>query len=401
MSNNSHNLEMEMKAFINEICERIGPREPCSDKEANGAKFFYNKLKNYYDDVTIEKFPTHLGAFKGGFRIPMVLYIVSIISYWYYPWLSFILSTASLIILIGEMTMAREVIDFLFPKKTSQNVIAKIRPEAEADKTKKLVIIGSHMDSNWEFPLFRKLGYGFPVIIAVNLFLNSILMVISGIKLVLVIIQNEGAFHNVETIFFWIFICGVPFALAQLFFSISNRPVMGANDNLSAVAICYELAKYLSVPENPPKNTEVWIAAFGCEETGSKGSKAFVKKHYDEIKDARVINIDMVGNKNVPLFIGTSEIVGSVKMDKKIIALIKEFADKYNIPVKAGPSMAFTDSLSFARKGIASVSILSMPGSSKEFYYHTREDTIENMDFKNLVDTYKIVIDVINTIDNS
>lgn len=401
MLDTNHKLEMEMKAFINEICEKVGPREPCSDKEADGAKLFYNKLNDYHDDITVEEFSTHLGAFKGCFRIPMVLYIISIIFYWYYPWLSFILSTASLIILIGEMTMAREVIDFLFPKKTSQNVIAKIQPEAETDKARKLVIIGSHMDSNWEFPMFRKLGYRFTVIIAINLFLNGILMIVSGIKLASVLTQKGLLTYNVETIFFWIFICGVPFALAQLFFSISNRPVMGANDNLSAVAICYELAKYLSVPENRPKNIAVWIAAFGCEETGSKGSKAFVKKHYDEIKDAKVINIDMVGNKNVPLFIGTSEIVGSVKMDKKIIALIKEFTDKYDIPVKTGPSMAFTDSLSFARKGIVSASILSMPGSSKEFYYHTREDTIENMDFKNLVNTYKIIIDVIKTIDNS
>ena len=61
--------------------------------------------------------------------------------------------------------------------------------------------------------------------------------------------------------------------------------------------------------------------------------------------------------------------------------------------------MAYTDSLSFARKRISAVSMSSIPQSSKELYYHTRNDVIENLDFKNLVNVYKILKDFIKTID--
>ncbi len=174
---------------------------------------------------------------------------------------------------------------------------------------------------------------------------------------------------------------------------------MGANDNLSGMAICYGIALYYRLSENRPRNTEVWINAYGCEEIGSKGSKFFVKKYFNAIKKAKVINLDMVGYKNSPVLIHKSEILGLVKMDYNLIDLINKIAKNLNIKTKICSSKAYTDSLSFSRKQISTVSMSSMPQSSKELYYHTRNDVIENLDFKNLVNVYKICIDLIKTID--
>ena len=390
------NLNLKMRDFILEFCDKIGPRPPCSSNEKKAAQLFYNKIKNYCDEIEIENFFAHPQAYKSAFRFPMILYILTIILYWFLPLLSLALITLSCIILFGEMYLAKEIIDLIFPKKYSQNVISKIKAK---NHTKHLLIIGCHIDSNWEFPLIRKIKYGFVVIVGVNVFLNEILLIALIIKNTLNMINLETNLSAYELILYWIFIAGIPFALVQLFFIISNLPVMGANDNLSGMAVCYEIAKNLSIPENKPKDIEIWINAYGCEEIGSKGSKFFVKEHINEIKDAKVINLDMIGYRNSPLLLLKSEILGLIKMDKTIIKLVKKSALLNDINIKLSSSMAYTDSLSFSRKGLSAVSISSKPQSSKEFFYHTRNDVIENLDFKNLVNAYKICMNIIKQLD--
>ncbi len=389
-------LIVEMKDFILEFCEKVGPRPPCSNNEVKAAKLFYNKLKALGYNVENEKFTVHPGAYKASFRVPMILFILSVIFYWIYPLLSLIISILSCSILIGEMYFVKEVIDLLFPKKHSQNIISKIESQNQA---KNLIIIGSHLDSNWEFPLIRKIRYGFIIIISINLISNVILLIILPMKIIINFLKLETGFFYFELILYLILIGSIPIALIQFFFIISNQPVMGANDNLSGMAVCYGIAKYYSHSENRPRNTEVWINAYGCEEIGSKGSKFFVKKYFNTIKKAKVINLDMVGYKNSPVLIHKSEILGLVKMDYNLIFLIDKLTKILNIKTKISSSMTYTDSLSFARKHISTVSMSSLPQSSKELYYHTRNDIIENIDFKNLVNVYKICIDLIKTID--
>ncbi|MHA1526962.1 MAG: hypothetical protein ACTSQD_08015, partial [Promethearchaeota archaeon] len=238
MSNTEAILEREMKEFIQEFCETIGPRAPCSSEERTAANLYKEKLKSHCDDVVSETFFTHPGAYKAAFRVPMVLYLVSLVLYWLIPWLSLIVSIISIIVLFGEMTLAKEVIDFIFPKKSSQNIISKIKPNNQA---KTLIIIGSHIDSNWEYPFIRKFRNKFPILIGINWFLNTILFLLLIIKNLLLFIGFEALFFPIELVFFTIFIVIIPVPLIQLFFIISNRPVMGANDNLSGMAVCHEL----------------------------------------------------------------------------------------------------------------------------------------------------------------
>ena len=112
-------LIAEMKDFILEFCEKVGPRSPCSNNESKAAILFYNKLKALGYNVKIEEFTVHPGAYKASFRLPMILFILSIIFYWIYPLLSLIISILSCLILIGEMYFVKEVIDLFFPNKHS------------------------------------------------------------------------------------------------------------------------------------------------------------------------------------------------------------------------------------------------------------------------------------------
>ena len=234
MLNTDLALEKEMHDFILEFCEKIGPRAPCSKEEREAAILFREKIKDHSDFTSQEMFHTNPGPYKAAYLVPMVLYFVSLVLYLFIPWLSLVVSIILLFILFGEMTLTRQVIDFLFPKKQSQNIISKIMPKSQ---TRDLVIIGSHVDSNWEFPLIRLFRNKYTIIFGVNVFLNVILFLLLIMKNVSILFSFQAIIFNVEIVVFWILVITIPFPLTQLFFMILNRPVMGANDNLSGMAV--------------------------------------------------------------------------------------------------------------------------------------------------------------------
>ncbi len=328
----------------------------------------------------------------------MILYLGALAVYWIVPWLSLILAAASFIVFFGEMALVYEVIDRAFPAKESVNLVSKIKPSGER---KHLLIIGGHLDSNYEFPLMRKLGVYFSLIIAINTILGGVLFLFLVIKNLFLLFGAVAILVDIDPMLFWVFCGGIPFALLQLFFIISNLPVMGANDNLSAIGVCYELAKALGKSGRRPQSVEVWITAFGCEETGSMGSKAFVKAHLSEIQGAQALLLDMVGNKESPLEINASEVFGLVKMDPAFISQVQDAAKQAGLALVAKPSMAFTDALSFRRKKVPAATLFSMPRGSKHFYYHTRHDTMENLGFENMVSAYKICLNLVAQLDKA
>lgn len=393
------NLSAEMKEFIIEACEKIGPRPPCSEEEKKGAEYYKEKMMSYCDEIAIEPFSIRLGAYKAGFRLPMIFFIAALGLHVVSPTASLLCMIISLFILFGKMILARPVIDFMFPQKSSQNVIAKIQPLGS--NVKQLVIFGSHIDSNWEYPLFRMFGNRFTIFMAINVLLVTVFSLFLVVENILIFVLNAEALSGIGSVAIWIFgLIGVPFALLQIFFMISNRPVMGANDNLSGMAVCYELAKTFSSPENRPESVEVWIAAFGCEEIGSMGSKAFIEKHWEEIKNAKVINFDMLGFDS-DLNVHSAEISNMLKMTPELMELVLESAREIEVPIIPKSVLFYTDSMSFIRKRIAATALSSWPTSSKHFYYHTRYDIPENLAFVNLVNSYKVSVNLVKKLDHA
>ncbi len=80
----------------------------------------------------------------------------------------------------------------------------------------------------------------------------------------------------------------------------------GALDNASGTAFLIELSKNLSSLIKPKR--DIIFVAFSGEEFGLLGSKDFVSKHNEEIKNSDVINFDMIGAPHTPIsfMIGTS-----------------------------------------------------------------------------------------------
>ena len=79
----------------------------------------------------------------------------------------------------------------------------------------------------------------------------------------------------------------------------------GALDNASGTSFIIEMSKYIKSLGKPERN--IIFAAFNAEEYGFMGSKAFVNKYKNYLKDAKVFNFDMVGSDAAMLYIAGSK----------------------------------------------------------------------------------------------
>ena len=272
-----------MYEIIQSIIDECGPRMPCSPQEAQGAEIIKKELEQVCDDAELEPFSCSPRAFLGYIKVDIVLVFLSFISffliplnlfnYWGYvmSFLSFGLNLIAILIIWNEFFNYREFIDPLFKSRNSQNVIGKIYPKEEV---KKILIFSGHHDSALQFNLLTHLKIGYPIILFLGLGVMFLWLVVSIVILLLTLIGLF--FYEIFFIFVLIlFLIGTP-ALIGLFFFVSfgnkANKVPGAVDNLSAVAIVLAIGKYLkNHKEIIPKNTEIRLISFGCEEAGLKG----------------------------------------------------------------------------------------------------------------------------------
>jgi Zn-dependent M28 family amino/carboxypeptidase len=172
---------------------------------------------------------------------------------------------------------------------------------------------------------------------------------------------------------------------------------MGANDNLSAVAVILGIAE--NVSKKPPRNTEVWIVSFGTEEPATLGSKVFAQRHGEELKDAYVFNMETVGQGDFGVV--TREISVSGNLSKELAEIVVKAGKKCNVKVKPIElKYGNTDATPIARQGFKSVTIMGMDENELFTLWHIPEDVPENIDEKNLQKALKLCLQILEDIDS-
>jgi hypothetical protein len=83
----------------------------------------------------------------------------------------------------------------------------------------------------------------------------------------------------IDIVYLILSIMGIPIFVTVIYGLVGGKPVLGANDNLSGIAVALALAKYFSDDLNRLKNVTLWLGAFGSEECGGRGSEAFIKRY--------------------------------------------------------------------------------------------------------------------------
>ena len=294
-----------------------------------------------------------------------------------------------------------EIIDWIFPEKQSCNVHVKFSPQ---DIQERLVVISCHHDSNVVFPIANRFGSRFPLFMTTVVLANAFLFILCTLQLLFLSVGSAGLLAGYSAVTFPGLILLTATVPVQLYVFLKvicpEQPVMGANDNLSAVAVCLLLADYLSLPKNRPQRTAVWLASFGSEEFGLRGSKSFVRRYRKHIRDALVLNLDMVGARGARLQVVTKEEQNLIPLSQEMVSLMQRSACALDIPLPAKPIMFFTDAMSFALKGIKATSLTALDEKGLLNTYHSLEDTEDKLDYDLIFDTYRLCTAFLRGVDD-
>jgi len=408
-----------MYTFIETICNEIGPRESGTEQEILAGDKIEGELRKFCDETRQEEYKSSPHAFLGGIRYGAALVLIAVVFYWINllvdlnliqisEFYSLILLVSALILIIVtisyfilEVMKYYEVYDFLFPKRESQNVIGTINPKNEVKNT---IIFSAHHDSAFEFNTFYYLKRFGQLIINIGYIAVGIVLIAIILKLVFFLLSIEQPI--LFLVFGIVFIFFVPIILVYIFFH-SSKPVLGAFDNLSGVAIVLGIGKYLSESKDNseifPKHTRVRLISFAGEESGLRGAKRYVKKHYDELlsNGTTVVNMDSIAKKDIIVIHDKEPGIGA-KHNPDVFEPLLGIAKKVNLKVKLMPlPFGATDAAAFSKKAIPATTIGGL-NLKEELapYYHTRKDTPAVIEKEALGQIVQICLDYLKLIDN-
>nr|MDO8080172.1 M28 family peptidase [Candidatus Freyarchaeota archaeon] len=416
----STSLKNYMHKFIVDICDEIGPRESgCKEEELAGNKI-EEELKKFCDKTHQEEYTSSPTAFLGFIRYGSLLIIFGIVLYWFsllisLGWLqistnlaliSSVIASILSVIAVGyfilEVMRYRELVDFMFPKKRSKNVIGTINP---TDKVKHTIIFAGHHDSAYEFNIFYYLKNMGAATIFIGYVGSIVFCVVSVLRTISYFLPLPFDLRLVFLLFGIFFIFLAPIAGIYVFFH-SYKPVLGAFDNLSAVAVVLGIGKYLSENKNNakiyPKHTRIHLISFAGEEAGLRGSKRYVKAHYKELKEKGtiLINMDGIAAKDNIIIMNKETLIGA-KHNQEICTSLLKIAQEQGINARLGAlPFGATDAAAFSRKKLPATTISSQDFSRLPNFYHTRLDTPDVVDKEALGQVLQICLQYLNYVDN-
>ena len=379
---------------IRHVCETYRERLPGSRAERDAQAYFKGELEGYADEVLMEDFTLHPRAFMGFFNIAAGGMLLATPLYFLsrgsvpLAAAGLALNIVTVLVFLFEYLFYWEFTDFLYPKKTSRNVYAVRRPSGEV---RRRIIFGGHTDAANEWT-YSWLAEGAGVAAAIG---SAVLaMIISLLAATCNVVYTVAANAYGYTAFAskwqggWLawsvllLICVVP-GVAIIFFINYRVVVDGANDNLSANYIAMSVLKEMREGGVRFGNTEVGCLITGSEEAGLRGAKAFAKRHKAQLSDPNVetvfIALDTM-REIEELRVCNFGCTGTVYNDKAVGDLLHDAGRACGVDI---PDTEWypgaLDSEAFTMYGLRASGFTGVSHDAKR-YYHTRQDTADNMD---------------------
>jgi hypothetical protein len=325
---------------------------------------------------------------------------------WLTATLALVFSLSALLLFIFEFVLGFEVIDPMYKKKGSVNVVGTLRP-AESLNVKRLLILSGHHDSALEFTWLRFTGYGFFILIATWMLALLTVLVVSAIQLVGVAIGSEPLI-KIGTMGWILLVYPVlPAIVFTIFFARGRKNggrVPGAADNLSGCALVVAMCRFLM--ENPsciPQDTEIRFITFGSEEAGLRGSHRYVQRHIAELQqmDARLLNFETIVHPEIAIL--TSEANGIVKNSTEMVNSLVAAAQRAGVPYRMQPATLGTsnDAGRFSRVGLKACTLLGFNTQQMVTFYHQERDNPEILTLEPLLNVLKLTREWIKMVERS
>ncbi|MDR1463928.1 MAG: M28 family peptidase [Oscillospiraceae bacterium] len=384
---------------IRYICGTFKKRLPGSQPERNAQAFFQKELGGYCDNVMMEDFDLHPGAFMGFIPIAALFMLASVVLYWVghgsvaIAVIGFVLPLLALLMFLFEFLFYRNFVDFLFPKKVSRNVYGVRKPQGEV---KRRIIFGGHTDAanEWRWSMAAEAkGLAVAIFGGVASMLLGLFINLARMIYVILAQTQYGEFSKHMRDYFsladypgWlamgvVLLVTIPFIIIIALFINYKIVVDGANDNLSANFISMSVIRDMAEQGFRFENTEVGCLLTGAEEAGIRGAKAFSQKHKKDLSDVETIFISMDTMREIKeMRVCNFGCTGTVKNDKAVGNLLHEAAGNCGIDIPDSELYpGAVDAEAFSMVGLRATGFTAVSHEAKR-YYHTRQDTADNID---------------------
>ncbi|MFX0101210.1 MAG: M20/M25/M40 family metallo-hydrolase [Candidatus Hodarchaeota archaeon] len=413
----SKQLAIEAKKLIEDVCEVAWTRLPGSEGEKKAQEFLREKMKELgAEEVNVRNFKVYSRFFRWWPEISIYLFLISLVAYLFIPLVALALSALAVANIFFKL-FSYTFLDVLFKANPSSNVVGKLKVK---DVPKRVLILGGHTDSNYEYPLVGKYGSGF-IKYLIPIFGLLVIWILTALLRFIDTVIAHGIIGDINVVawgvftnpawYDWLYFAqffGLPYVLYLGFNVVTSKPVCGANDNLSGVSVTLQILNYFHKhPDERPNNVELWFTCFGSEEGGMMGSKAMAKDVRNALDDGTfpaksvwVINFDSVAATG-PLHIATSEPLYRCKYLPDVYTALGKSAEKAGVEYFSKSLAAGTDSAPFGRLEIPGTGVLCFGEGPSPAHWHTLDDIPENLDITGIINCIKLGIQFVKDVDES
>lgn len=364
------------------------PRFILTDGEKKAEGYIKAKMKDCGLEVTTEEFQFSFFPMEVLMRLALLLQALVIFSAAFlfdkFPAVSVALCVFVIAVLCLSSRWNRlfEFAGRIGKKHVSHNVVGKMASE----KGRAAVIVSAHYDTKSQLmpisvriPLF--------VISMLGTLLLSLVLLVAGVARLLSFRIPASPLYFYSGVF-------VSIVTLSLLANVTGNKSDGSGDDASGIAAILALAR--AFREEKPKNLDLLFLATSGEEVGLFGAMGFVKAHEKEMDRSRTfnINIDGIGAKRA--FFNSGYGIPVTRTSKKLNAYIQQISAERGIKMRGAylPTGAAADHMPFVEHGFEAASIHSvMP------FVHTKKDSIERINQKNLENAIAVVYELIKKLD--
>lgn len=398
----------DLHAFIVDYIERFGPRRAGSEAEAKAQRHFEAQLGEFCTRTETQPFRAALRSKFHALKATSVLYWASLVLFWFWPAVALGVAAVNAVLLAMNFVLYMHVLDPLYRRRTSHNVVGTLEPTEDVRHT---VILSGHMDSTPEFIWWYWLGHWGGPITVVSVAQQLLWPLVLGLTMAI-----APAVPAAEVVSWahlpWAVFAALSPLVITLFFIHGKRVVPGAQDNLSGVAVAYGVAHSLgqTTLDGTPaghsrlRHVRIEVVSFGSEEAGLRGSRAYARANRHRLDPANTHFINMDGiMEHDQMHVITLEPSRRQRYSRDVVHKVKHHLDAHGetparlqvLPIGA------TDGAELAAIGLSGTSIIGFGMKKLHPTYHTRRDVPQHVQPAALERTRRALIQYIEELDET
>jgi hypothetical protein len=391
-------LTQEILAHIRHLAENIGGRGSCTPAERQAGEYVAGQLRQLgLGEVKAESFQAILSSYKP-YALAFIAALLGTLAA-----LSSgsraVLALASLLNALGAWGMLAETefapnwTRWSLPKASSQNVVARLRPSG---KVTHHLVLCAHLDTHRTPVFYSSKAWHSAYSLLVGLAFASM--------------AAGAAAYGLGALLDWSWArwLGLALALVQAFalalcLHADFTPFSpGANDDASGVGVALGLASRLV--EQPLAHSEVHLAFTGCEEVGAYGMAAYLDAHAGELgPEALYVILDEVGLGYIKFLTADGLVIKHQTHPRALEIARQVVSTAPHLGAVEGPGLAYTDALAATQRGLAALTVCTLPGPEEQGFshWHQMSDRAETIDPAAITRVFEFTWRVIQNFDQA